>query len=157
MLFVHEQADYFNRNHIYMKETILSISGKPGLFRLVGQGNGNLILETIDEQKRRVSSSSRDRVTSLSDVSMYTNDEDMPLMQVFENMKQKENGATASVDFRKATNQELFDYLAEVLPDCDTDRIYPTDVKKLIQWYNILVKAGYTDFVEEEAEEEPAE
>lgn len=157
MLFVHEQADYFNRNHIYMKETILSISGKPGLFRLVGQGNGNLILETIDEQKRRVSSSSRDRVTSLSDVSMYTNDEDMPLMQVFENMKQKENGATASVDFRKATNQELFDYLAEVLPDCDTDRIYPTDVKKLIQWYNILVKAGYTDFVEEEAAEEPAE
>jgi dephospho-CoA kinase len=73
-----------------MKETILSISGKPGLFRLLAQGNGNLILETLDETKKRVPAGNRDRVTSLRDVSMYTLDEDMPLMQVFENMKQKE-------------------------------------------------------------------
>ena len=136
-----------------MKETILSISGKPGLFRLLAQGNGNLILETLDETKKRVPAGNRDRVTSLRDVSMYTLDEDMPLMQVFENMKQKENGAKVALDPRKASKEELFAYLEEVLPNCDTDRIYPSDVKKLIQWYNILVKAGYTDFAEEETEE----
>ncbi len=136
-----------------MKETILSISGKPGLFRLLAQGNGNLILETLDETKKRVPAGNRDRVTSLRDVSMYTLDEDMPLMQVFENMKQKENGAEVALDPRKASKEELFAYLEEVLPNCDTDRIYPSDVKKLIQWYNILVKAGYTDFAEEETEE----
>ncbi|MBQ2366001.1 MAG: DUF5606 domain-containing protein [Bacteroidaceae bacterium] len=136
-----------------MKETILSISGKPGLFRLLAQGNGNLILETLDETKKRVPAGNRDRVTSLRDVSMYTLDEDMPLMQVFENMKQKENGAKVALDPRKASKEELFAYLEEVLPNCDTDRIYPSDVKKLIQWYNILVEAGYTDFAEEETEE----
>lgn len=136
-----------------MKETILSISGKPGLFRLLAQGNGNLILETLDETKKRVPAGNRDRVTSLRDVSMYTLDEDMPLMQVFENMKQKENGAKVALDPRKASKEELFAYLEEVLPNCDTDRIYPSDVKKLIQWYNILVEAGYTDFSEEETEE----
>ena len=136
-----------------MKETILSISGKPGLFRLLAQGNGNLILETLDETKKRVPAGNRDRVTSLRDVSMYTLDEDMPLMQVFENMKQKENGAKVALDPRKASKEELFAYLEEVLPNCDTERIYPSDVKKLIQWYNILVEAGYTDFAEEEAEE----
>jgi dephospho-CoA kinase len=136
-----------------MKETILSISGKPGLFRLLAQGNGNLILETLDETKKRVPAGNRDRVTSLRDVSMYTLDEDMPLMQVFENMKQKENGAKVALDPRKASKEELFAYLEEVLPNCDTDRIYPSDVKKLIQWYNILVETGYTDFAEEETEE----
>jgi dephospho-CoA kinase len=136
-----------------MKETILSISGKPGLFRLLAQGNGNLILETLDETKKRVPAGNRDRVTSLRDVSMYTLDEDMPLMQVFENMKQKENGAKVALDPRKASKEELFAYLEEVLPNCDTDRIYPSDVKKLIKWYNILVEVGYTDFAEEETEE----
>jgi hypothetical protein len=77
----------------------------------------------------------------------------MPLMQVFENMKQKENGAKVALDPRKASKEELFAYLEEVLPNCDTDRIYPSDVKKLIQWYNILVEVGYTDFAEEETEE----
>ena len=139
-----------------MKETILSISGKPGLFRLLAQGNGNLILETLDETKKRVPAGNRDRVTSLRDVSMYTLDEDMPLMQVFENMKQKENGAKVALDPRKASKEELFAYLEEVLPNCDTDRIYPSDVKKLIQWYNILVSNGITEFVaaEEETTEE---
>ena len=110
-------------------------------------------METLDETKKRVPAGNRDRVTSLRDVSMYTLDEDMPLMQVFENMKQKENGAKVALDPRKASKEELFAYLEEVLPNCDTDRIYPSDVKKLIQWYNILVEAGYTDFAEEETED----
>ena len=137
-----------------MKETILAISGKPGLYRLVARGNGNLIVESIDEQKRRITAGSRDRVTSLRDVSMYTMDDDKPLMEVFESIKEKYNGQPVDVHTSKADKAQLYAFLDEVLPDNDADRIYPGDVKKLIQWYNILVQAGYTDFLEANEEEE---
>ena len=137
-----------------MKETILAISGKPGLYRLVARGNGNLIVESIDEQKRRITAGSRDRVTSLRDVSMYTMDDDKPLMEVFESIKEKYNGQPVDIHTSKADKAQLYAFLDEVLPDNDADRIYPGDVKKLIQWYNILVQAGYTDFLEAEEEEE---
>ena len=131
-----------------MKETILAISGKPGLYRLVARGNGNLIVESIDEQKRRITAGSRDRVTSLRDVSMYTMDDDKPLMEVFESIKEKYNGQPVDIHTSKADKAQLYAFLDEVLPDNDADRIYPGDVKKLIQWYNILVRGGYTQFVE---------
>ena len=137
-----------------MKETILAISGKPGLYRLVARGNGNLIVESIDEQKRRITAGSRDRVTSLRDVSMYTMDDDKPLMEVFESIKEKYNAQPVDIQTSKADKAQLFAFLDEVLPDNDADRIYPGDVKKLIQWYNILVQAGYTDFLEAEEQEE---
>lgn len=137
-----------------MKETILAISGKPGLYRLVARGNGNLIVESIDEQKHRITAGSRDRVTSLRDVSMYTMDDDKPLMEVFESIKEKYNGQPVDIHTSKADKAQLYDFLDEVLPDNDADRIYPGDVKKLIQWYNILVQAGYTDFLETDEEEE---
>ena len=137
-----------------MKETILAISGKPGLYRLVARGNGNLIVESIDEQKRRITAGSRDRVTSLRDVSMYTMDDDKPLMEVFESIKAKYNGQPVDIHTSKADKAQLYAFLDEVLPDNDADRIYPGDVKKLIQWYNILVQAGYTDFLEANEEEE---
>ena len=137
-----------------MKETILAISGKPGLYRLVARGNGNLIVESIDEQKRRITAGSRDRVTSLRDVSMYTMDDDKPLMEVFESIKEKYNGQRVDIQTSKADKAQLYAFLDEVLPDNDADRIYPGDVKKLIQWYNILVQAGYTDFLEAEEQEE---
>ena len=137
-----------------MKETILAISGKPGLYRLVARGNGNLIVESIDEQKRRITAGSRDRVTSLRDVSMYTMDDDKPLMEVFESIKEKYNGQRVDIQTSKADKAQLFAFLDEVLPDNDADRIYPGDVKKLIQWYNILVQAGYTDFLEADEQEE---
>ncbi|MDD6594112.1 MAG: DUF5606 domain-containing protein [Alloprevotella sp.] len=137
-----------------MKETILAISGKPGLYRLVARGNGNLIVESIDEQKRRITAGSRDRVTSLRDVSMYTMDDDKPLMEVFESIKEKYNGQPVDIHTSKADKAQLYAFLDEVLPDNDADRIYPGDVKKLIQWYNILVQAGYTDFLEAEEQEE---
>ena len=141
-----------------MKETILAISGKPGLYRLVARGNGNLIVESIDEQKRRITAGSRDRVTSLRDVSMYTMDDDKPLMEVFESIKEKYNGQPVDIHTSKADKAQLYAFLDEVLPDNDADRIYPGDVKKLIQWYNILVQAGYTDFLEaNEGEEATAE
>ena len=137
-----------------MKETILAISGKPGLYRLVARGNGNLIVESIDEQKRRITAGSRDRVTSLRDVSMYTMDDDKPLMEVFESIKEKYNGQPVDIHTSKADKAQLYAFLDEVLPDNDADRIYPGDVKKLIQWYNILVQAGYTVFLEANEEEE---
>lgn len=137
-----------------MKETILSIAGKPGLYRLVAQGRGNLIVETIEANKRRLTAGARDRVTSLNDVSMYTTEEDKPLMEVFESIKEKFNGQPVSLSPGKATNEELFSFLNEVLPNNDSDRIYPGDVKKLIQWYNILVNNGYTEFVDSSSESE---
>ena len=108
-------------------ETILSISGKPGLYRLVSRGKMNLIVESIDESKRRVPAFSTDRVTSLADIAMYTDAEDIPLWQVL---------------------KELRAYFAEVLPNFDQDRVHDSDIKKLFQWYNILVKNGITNFEE---------
>ena len=142
-----------------MKDTILSIAGKPGLYRLVSQGRGMLIVEALDASKKRIPAGARDRVTSLNDVSMYTNEDDKPLMEIFETIKQNENGAAVNIDLKKATAQDLADFMAKALPDYDRDRVYNGDIKKLIQWYNILVNNGYTEFVteEEKAAEETAE
>ena len=142
-----------------MKDTILSIAGKPGLYRLVSQGRGMLIVEALDASKKRIPAGARDRVTSLNDVSMYTNEDDKPLMEIFETIKQNENGATVNLDLKKATAQDLADFMAKALPDYDRDRVYNGDIKKLIQWYNILINNGYTEFVTAEGKkaEETAE
>ncbi len=129
-----------------MLETILAIAGKPGLFKLVSRGNRNLIVETLDEKKHRQPAFATDRVISLADIAMYTSEKEVPLADVLTAIKEKENGAQCSLDYKKASREELFDYLGQVLPDYDADRIYPADVKKLIQWYNILIKNGLDDF-----------
>lgn len=131
-----------------MLETILAISGKPGLYKLVSRGNRNLIVETLDAQKKRFPAFSADKVISLADIAMYTDEKEVPLRQVLNSIKEKEGGKTASLDWHKASKDELYAYLCEVLPNCDKDRIYPTDVKKLIQWYNILIENNLTDFDE---------
>ena len=137
-----------------MKETILSISGRPGLFRLVSSGRGNLIVETIDDAKKRLPAGARDRVTSLNDVSMYTDDDDAPLMDVFQNIANANDGKAVNINVKTASSKELADFMATALPNYDRDRVHQSDIKKLIQWYNILVNNGYTDFAESEAEEE---
>lgn len=131
-----------------MLETILAISGKPGLFKLVSRGNRSLIVETLDAQKKRFPAFGADKVISLADIAMYTDEKEVPLREVLNNIKAKESGKTASIDWRKASKDELFAYLGEVLPNFDGDRIYPSDVKKLVQWYNILIENGLTDFDE---------
>lgn len=136
-----------------MKDTIISISGKPGLFRVISQGRNMLIVETISPEKKRVPAGMRDRVTSLNDVSMYTDEEDKPLMEVFEAIKEKEGGKAVTMDYKHATPQQLADFMAAVLPNYDRDRVYNTDIKKLIQWYNILITNGYTEFVEPKKDE----
>ena len=131
-----------------MLETILAISGKPGLYKLVSRGNRNLIVETIDAQKKRFPAFAADKVISLADIAMYTDEKDVPLRQVLNTIKAKEGGKVAKLDWRKASKDELFDFMGEVLPNFDRDRVYPADVKKLIQWYNILIENGLTDFDE---------
>lgn len=137
-----------------MQDTILAISGKPGLYRLLTQGRAMLIVETIDEAKKRVTAGARDRVTSLNDVTMYTDADDKPLMEVLQAISDKENGQPVTLSYKTATKAELAEFMAAVLPDYDRDRVHDSDIKKLIQWYNILVKGGYTQFVDAAAEQE---
>lgn len=131
-----------------MLETILAISGKPGLYKLVSRGNRSLIVETLDEAKKRMPAFASDKVISLADIAMYTENGEVPLREVLENLKKKEGGETAKFDYKKASRDELHAYFAEVLPEFDRDRVYPADIRKLVSWYNILVKAGLTDFAE---------
>lgn len=131
-----------------MKETILAISGKPGLYRLVSRGKGTLIVEALDATKKRIPAFGSDRVTSLGDIAMYTDDEDIALWKVFKNVGEKEQSKPCSINYKKASAKELREFFAEVLPNYDRDRVHDSDIKKLIQWYNILVNAGYTDFEE---------
>lgn len=131
-----------------MLETILAISGKPGLYKLVSRGNNNLIVETIDAQKKRFPAFAADKVISLADIAMYTDEKEVPLREVLNSIKTKESGKVASIDYRKASKEELFAYLGEVLPNFDRDRVYPADAKKLVQWYNLLVENGLDNFDE---------
>jgi hypothetical protein len=139
-----------------MQETILAIAGKPGLYKLVTRGKNNLIVESLDAAHRRQPAFGSDRITSLSDIAMFTETDDVPLTQILASIKKLENGKKASIDFKKASAAELHEYFSKVLPEWDRDRVKNSHIQKLIQWYNILVEAGITDF-EEEQKEEPAE
>lgn len=128
-----------------MQDIILAISGKPGLYKLVSRGNRTLIVETLDNAHRRFPAGMQDRVTSLGDVSMYTDSEDVNLMQVFQNLYNAEQGAT-QVSHKEASESQLIEIMDKALPNWDRDRVHFSDIRKLIQWYNILVDAGYTVF-----------
>ncbi len=118
------------------------------MYKLVSRGNRSLIVETLDEAKKRMPAFAADKVISLADIAMYTDEGEVPLREVLSNLKKKENGEVSAFDYRKASKDELEAYFAEVLPNYDRDRVYPTDIKKLVGWYNLLVKAGITDFDE---------
>lgn len=127
-------------------ETILSIAGKPGLYKLVSRSKGTFIVEMLDESHKRMPVFATDRVTSLADVAMYTDADEVPLWQVLESVGVKEEKKVSTIDYRKASSADLRSFFAEVLPDFDRDRVHDSDIKKLLQWYNILVKAGITEF-----------
>lgn len=137
-----------------MKETILAIAGKPGLYKLVSRGKNNLIVEALDATHRRQPAFATDRITSLNDIAMFTETDDVPLMDVLDNMKKLEEGKKASINEKKASGQELQDYFTKVLPEWDRDRVQNSHIKKLITWYNILIEAGITDFKDAEPAEE---
>ena len=129
-----------------MEHTILSISGKPGLYKLISRGKTNLIVERVDETHKRIPIFASDSVTSLNDIAIYTESEDIPLTKVFASVYKEENGQPASLNYKKCSSKELREYFAKVLPDFDRDRVHDSDIKKLLQWYNILVNNGITDF-----------
>ena len=138
-----------------MLKTILSISGKPGLYKLISQGRNMLSVESLTD-KKRFPAYGNEKIISLGDIAMYTDTDDVPLKDVLTAMKEKENGAAVVMDLKKATADELRAYLGEVLPTFDRDRVYLADIKKLISWYNLLVACGITDF-EDTAEAETTE
>jgi len=139
-----------------MLKTILSISGKPGLFKLISQAKNMLIVESLQTGKRQPAYA-HEKIISLGDIAIFTNEEDVPLSEVLNAIKEKENGAKVILDIKKADNETLRAYLAEVLPNFDRERVYPTDIKKLISWYNLLVETGNSDFVEEEKSQKDAD
>ena len=132
-----------------MQQTILAIAGKPGLYKLISRGKNNLIVESLDGQHRRMPAFGTDRITSLADIAMFTETDDVPLMDVLDSLKTLEQGQPSSIDYKKADGDTLRDYFSKVLPNFDRERVHVSDIKKLIQWYNILVNNGITDFKEE--------
>ncbi|MGN0221261.1 MAG: DUF5606 domain-containing protein [Prevotella sp.] len=129
-----------------MLQTILAISGKPGLYKLVSRGNKNLIVEVLDETHRKMPAFATDRITSLADIAIYTDTDDVPLYKVLASLRDLEGGKSASLNYKKAGGDELREYMGKVLPDFDRDRVKISDIKKLLQWYDILVNNGITDF-----------
>ena len=121
-------------------EKIISISGKPGLFRLVSQLRNGFIIEDVIT-KKKISISNTSQVSLLDNISMFTFDDEVPLFEVFGNIAKKEDyKKTIS---HKSTSEVLRGFMAEVLPNYDVERVYDSDIKKLAQWYNLLQKAGY--------------
>ena len=134
-----------------MLSEILNISGKPGLYLLLTGGKGALIVESLDAEKKRLPIHRTDKVVSLGDISIFTDEEEMPLRRVFQLIEEKYGkDQVLTVDLKKASNQELLEFMAGVVADFDRERVYPSHVKKIISWYNILVQSKQNDFSEPE-------
>ncbi len=128
-------------------DKILAISGKPGLYELKTQTRSGFLAESLLDGKR-LSVSIRHNVSVLSEIAIYTFTEEVPLREIFKKIQEKENGEKAIS--HKESKDKLEAYFSEVLPDYDEDRVYASDMKKVIQWYNILQSKGITDFSEPE-------
>ncbi|MGI0107714.1 DUF5606 family protein [Salinimicrobium sp. WS361] len=137
-------------------DKVLSISGKPGLYELKAQTRGGFVAESMLDGKK-ISVNMRHNVSLLSEIAIYTYSEEVPLREVFQKIYDKENGGEAIS--HKESKAKLEEYFSEVLPDYDEDRVYISDIKKIIQWYNLLVSKGVTDFSkgDENASEESSE
>ena len=131
-------------------ETILAISGKPGLFKLITQTRGGFVAESLID-KKRLSVRVHENVSLLSEIAIYTLTEEVPLKDVLLKIKEKENGGLTSVR-PKDSKDALEEYFFEVLPEYDEDRVYPSDIKKIVQWYNLLHKHDILKDLEESVE-----
>jgi hypothetical protein len=136
-------------------DKILAISKKPGLYKLVTQSRGGFIAESLIDQKR-ISVSISNNVSLLSEIAIYTLGEELPLKEVFAKIFDKENGAETSTS-PKASKDDLEAYFFSVLPDYDEDRVYPSDIKKVLSWYNLLNKHQLLDFKSEASSSEEEE
>ena len=136
-----------------MLRTILVISGKPGLYKLITRGNNNLIVETVDAQKRRLPVFNSERVVSLGDISIYTDDDsEVKLSEVFENISKAYKAKTVDLSAKKASDDEIVAFFTKALANYDRDRVRINDMRKVLSWYNLLITAGITSFKEEDAE-----
>tara|TARA_R110001583_G_scaffold154429_1_gene306129 strand:- start:1628 stop:2047 length:420 start_codon:yes stop_codon:yes gene_type:complete len=136
-------------------EKILSIGGKPGLYQLLTQTRSGFVAESLLDNKR-ITISAHSNVSVLSEIAIYTLEEEIPLGEVFQKILVKEKGGKTAIG-HKEDKIKLEEYFFEVLPNYDEDRVYPIDIKKVIQWYNILQENGITEFIkdaEETSEEE---
>lgn len=129
-------------------EKILSIGGRPGLFKLLTQTRTGFVAESLMDGKK-ITVGMTNNVSVLSEIAIYTLEEEIPLREVFHKIYEKENGGKTSVK-HKDPKIKLEEYFFEVLPNYDEDRVYASDIKKVIQWYNLLVENGITDFEEQE-------
>lgn len=113
---------------------------------MVSRAKNSLVVEILDGTHRRMPAFATDRVTSLADIAMYTDADDVPLYKVLAGLRDLEEGKPAAINIKKAGADELREYFGKVLPDFDRERVHNSDIKKLIQWYNILIANGITDF-----------
>jgi len=130
-----------------MLKGILSISGQPGLFKLIAESKNNIIVESLETGKRMPAYSTT-KISALEDIAIYTDVDDVPLKEVFKTISEKEDGGKAIS--HKSSGNELKNYFGEVLPDYDRDRVYISDIRKVILWYNMLHDKNMLDFSEEE-------
>lgn len=137
-----------------MLKTILSITGRPGLFKIISQGKGILVVEELGSGKR-FPAHSRDKVVSLGDIAMYTESGDTPLGEILDKVYAHYEGKQIDVK-GLVSSKGLRPAFEEIVEDYDRERVYENDIKKLFTWYNILIKNGFTKFAEEEKTEEPA-
>lgn len=139
-----------------MLKGILSISGQTGLFKLIAESKNNIIVESLETLKR-IPVHSTSKVSALEDIAIYTENGDVPLKVVFKAISEKENGGPALSP--KVTVNELKTYFEKVVPEYDKDRVYVSDIKKVLLWYNTLQQKNLLDFteVEEKKEQEDEE
>lgn len=133
---------------------IVTIAGRPGLFLVKSQAVGKIIVESLIDGKCSPAFA-RERMSSLEEISIYSVDEDRPLKEVFRSIHEK-MGDKVDFDVKKATNDQLKAKFLEIMPDYDQDAVYPSDMKKVFLWYQMLMNRGLLDFTEE-AKEEPTE
>ena len=135
-------------------DKIIAISGKPGLFFIQHQSKGGLIVEALADGKK-LAVNSNNNISLLSEIAIFTYAEDKPLSEVFQAISDKENGEKTIN--HKESSKVLLDYFEEVLPDFDQERVYASNIKKVIQWYNILVEKGVSFKLETAEEDQAAE
>lgn len=131
--------------------TVLSVSGKPGLFKLIAHQKNGVVVESLLDGKRTAISANAN-VSSLGDIAIYTYEEEVPLRDVFKAMTEVTEGKEALS--HKSSKDQLEDFFGEVLPKFDQERVYASDIKKVVQWFNILVKNDLLSILEEEVSEE---
>ncbi len=137
-----------------MLKGILAISGHSGLFKMVSNTKNAIIVESLVD-KKRIPAYASSKISALEDIAIFTDEGDVPLKDVFKNIKEKENGEKAIS--HKASSNELKSYMSEILPNYDEDRVYVSDMKKIFQWYNLLQEQDMLNETEDEKTEETAE